>query len=87
MVVVDSFLAFGYDKIIQLKKKRLFISSCTLPIADLESIVFPKEPWFLTVGKPNMGPGMLIAIGLIIVSRSQFNFNNTFRRRYHGFIG
>lgn len=69
-VVVDSFFAVWYDKIFQ------FIWSTAHSRPGIHC--YSKGALVLTVGKPSMGPGVLIAIGLIIVSRSQINFNNTF---------
>lgn len=69
-VVVDSFFAVWYDKIFQL----IWYAAHSRPGISC----FSKGALVLTVGNPSMGPGVLIAFGLIIVSRSQINFNNTF---------
>lgn len=79
MVVVDNFFAVWRDKIFQF----IWHTAHSRPGISC----FSKGALVLIVGKPSIGPGVLVAIGLIIVSRSQINFNNTFRRRYHGFIG
>lgn len=64
MVVLIASLQLGYSSF-----------SYILPIMDLESVVFPQGSLVLEVERPNVGPGMLTAVGLIIISRSQINFN------------
>lgn len=69
-MVVDSLFEFSMTGLFR------FISYTAHSGAGI-SCFFPWSPGSYS-GKAPLGPGVLTADGLIIVSRSQVNFNNSF---------